>query len=114
MSPSKVVREDVVLLTHLPNVGKSLAGDLRLIGIDCPAKLRGRDPYEMYETLCEVTGLRHDPCVIDVFISVTRFINGEPAVAWWQFTDERKKTLMRRRDIPMQVGDGSGQRRAPR
>lgn len=114
MSPSKVVREDVMLLTHLPNIGKSLAGDLQLIGIDCPAKLHGRDPYEMYETLCAMTGLRHDPCVLDVFISVTRFMKGEPAAAWWLFTAERKKTLMQRGDISMRVSAGSGPRRAPR
>jgi hypothetical protein len=100
VNPSKVVRDEVVLLTHLPNVGKSLAADLQLIGIQTPAQLKGRDPYAMHETLCEITGQRHDPCVIDVFISVTRFMNGEPAAVWWQFTDERKQTLQRLRDAP--------------
>ena len=97
MSPSKVVRDNVLLLTDLPNIGKSLAGDLQLIGIARPAQLRGRDPYEMYETLCGMTGQRHDPCVIDVFISVTRFMAGEAPTAWWSFTDERKRTLAKRR-----------------
>ena len=98
MSPSKVVREHVVLLTDLPNVGISLAGDLRLIGISRPDELRGRDPYAMHETLCALTGVRHDPCVIDVFISVTRFMNGEPTAVWWQFTEERKNMLRNRGD----------------
>ncbi len=100
MNPTKVVREAVVLLTDLPNVGKSLAADLQLIGVQTPAQLRGRDPYVMYDALCEKTGERHDPCVIDVFISVTRFMNGEPPVAWWQFTDERKKALARSASAP--------------
>ena len=100
MNPAKVVREAVVLLTDLPNVGKSLAADLQLIGVQTPAQLRGRDPYVMYDALCEKTGERHDPCVIDVFISVTRFMNGEPAAAWWQFTGERKRTLRRQGDAP--------------
>ena len=98
MSPSKVVREEVVLLTHLPNIGTSLAGDLQLIGIQTPAELTGRDPYVLFETLCEITQQRHDPCVLDVFISVTRFMNGEPPAVWWQFTEERKKTLREQRD----------------
>ena len=98
MSPSKVVREEVVLLTHLPNVGPSLARDLQLIGIQTPAQLKGRDPYALFEALCEVTQQRHDPCVIDVFISVTRFMNGEPPAVWWEFTEERKKTLCKQRD----------------
>ena len=98
MNPSKVVREEVVLLTHLPNIGPSLAGDLQLIGIQTPAQLKGRDPYALFETLCEMTQQRHDPCVLDVFISVTRFMNGEPPAVWWQFTEERKKTLREQRD----------------
>ena len=98
MSPSKVVRGEVALLTHLPNIGPSLAGDLQLIGIQTPAQLKGRDPYALFETLCEMTQQRHDPCVLDVFISVTRFMNGEPPAVWWQFTEERKKTLREQRD----------------
>ena len=97
MSPSKVVREEVVLLTHLPNIGPSLAGDLRLIGIQTPAELTGRDPYALFEALCEATQQRHDPCVLDIFISVTRFMNGGPPAVWWQFNKERKKTLHERR-----------------
>ncbi len=93
MNPRKVIRENVVTLTDLPNIGKASAADLRLLGIEIPSQLRGRDPYEMYETLCQKTKLRHDPCVIDVFISVTRFMNGQPPREWWAFTEERKKTL---------------------
>jgi Pathogenicity locus len=100
MNPSKVVRERVARLTDLPNIGVSLAGDLQMLGIDRPEQLRGRDPYAMYESLCAITRIRHDPCVLDVFISVTRFMNGEPAAVWWQFTEERKQTLQRLRDAP--------------
>ena len=67
-----------------------------MIGVDHPELLRGRDPYAMYELLCAVTQQRHYPCVIDVFISVTRFMNGEQPAAWWQFTEERKETLLKR------------------
>ena len=95
MNPSKVVREKVVLLTDLPNVGPSLAGDLQMIGIQTPAQLKGRDPYALFVTLCEVTRQRHDPCVLDVFISVTQFMNGEPPAVWWKFTAERKQALQR-------------------
>jgi Pathogenicity locus len=66
---------------------------LRLLDVDFPSQLKGRDPYEMYVTLCQKTKQRQDPCVLDVFISVTRFMSGEPAKEWWAFTEERKKTL---------------------
>lgn len=90
MNPSKVDRANLRRLTDLPNVGKASAEDLRLLGILTPADLVGRDPYEMYETLCERTGLRHDPCVMDLFLSVTRFMAGEAPKPWWEYTEERK------------------------
>jgi len=90
MNPSKVVRENIKKLTDLPNIGKAGAADLQLLGIEKPYDLVGQDPYEMYERLCFITGSRHDPCVIDVFISVTCFINGDEPKAWWDYTEERK------------------------
>ena len=78
MHPDKVRREAVRTLTDLPNVGPAAAEDLRRIGIRTPAQLAGRDAYDMYAQLCLATGVEHDPCVIDVFLSVTRFIAGAP------------------------------------
>lgn len=91
MNPVKVVREKTKKLTDLPNIGKSLADDLRSIGIDTPQMLKGKDPYELYQRLCEVTSSRQDPCVLDVFMSVTDFMNGNEPKVWWDYTDERKK-----------------------
>jgi hypothetical protein len=97
MKWTKVNRNCVVLLTDLPNIGKAMAEDLRLIGIREPGQLVSRSPYEMYETLCKKTGSRHDPCVLDVFISVTRFMAGEEPRPWWAYTEERKKTIMKKK-----------------
>ena len=93
MHPDKVDRQRLKKLTDLPNIGKAGAEDFKILGIDTPDQLVGRCPYELYESLCRLTGKQHDPCVIDVFISVTRFMNGEPALVWWAYTEERKLTL---------------------
>ncbi|HAY95708.1 helix-hairpin-helix domain-containing protein [Shewanella sp.] len=93
MNPAKVMRAEVKQLTDLPNIGKACAADLRLLGIDKPEQLLDRNPYELYQTLCDKTGQRHDPCMLDVFISITRFMAGEDAKTWWFYTDERKNTL---------------------
>ena len=77
-------------LEELPNIGKAMAGDLRLIGIDSPKELIGKNPFELYDKLCAKSGKRHDPCVIDVFMSVVRFMEGGDALPWWAFTEERK------------------------
>jgi hypothetical protein len=91
MNPDKVQRQRVKLLTDLPNVGPACAKDLELLGINSPSDLHGKDPLEMYQALCSKTGLRQDPCVLDVFISITRFVGGEPPQSWWSYTAERKK-----------------------
>ena len=77
MSPDRVRRDRLHAFTDLPNVGPAVARDLRLLGFEGPAELAGQDPYGMYERLCEVTGVRQDPCVLDVYISITRFMDGE-------------------------------------
>jgi len=77
-------------LEDLPNVGPATAGDLRLLGITEPSQLVGRDPYQLYDALCAITGVRHDPCVADVFIAAVRFMEGAPPHKWWYYTPERK------------------------
>ncbi|MBN2578596.1 MAG: helix-hairpin-helix domain-containing protein [Pirellulales bacterium] len=80
-------------LEQLPNVGPAIAADLRRIGILRPGDLKRRDPYAMYEKLCQVTRKRQDPCVLDVFISAVRFMGGAPARPWWAYTAQRKREL---------------------
>lgn len=93
MNPSKVDRARLARLEDLPNIGKALAEDLRRIGIHAPEDLKGQDPLELYEYLSGVTGRRQDPCVLDVFMSVTSFMDGGPALTWWSFTPARKGLL---------------------
>ena len=72
-------REAEVRLRAIPNVGPAIAADLIRLGITRLEDMTGRDPEEMYETLCVLDGLRHDPCVRDVFAAVTAIANGEEA-----------------------------------
>jgi len=93
MHPDKVKRETTKTLTDLPNIGPALAADLRRIGINHPEELSGQDPLELYGILCELTGSKQDPCVLDVFMSVTDFMNGGEAKVWWAYTPQRKAML---------------------
>ena len=88
----KTVRRNSVL-EDLPNVGRAVAADFRRVGIRAPQDLRGRDPYALYDRLNRVTGTRHDPCVLDTFISAVRYVEGAPARPWWKYTAERKRAL---------------------
>jgi predicted GNAT superfamily acetyltransferase/SAM-dependent methyltransferase len=80
-------------LEDLPWVGPAVAAKLRAVGVLEPPDLIGRDPYSLYGELNARTGRRHDPCLLDVFIASTRFMSGEPARPWWEYTAERKARL---------------------
>lgn len=80
-------------LATLANVGKATLGDLALLGIRTRAQLARRDAYRLYERLCALTGRRHDPCVIDVFLAAISECRGNPPRDWWRFTAGRKRAL---------------------
>ncbi len=91
--PKAASAADCETLEQLPNVGPALAADLRLIGILHPHELRGQDPYALYRRLCQATGVRQDPCVLDTFMAATDFVAGAPAAPWWAYTARRKATF---------------------
>ena len=91
MNPAGVRRDQITKLTDLPNIGPSIAKDLEGIGIKAPRQLIGKDPVALYTSLCQTTGVRHDPFVLDTFISITRFMAGESPKPWWSYTEERKR-----------------------
>ena len=84
-------RRHIRKLDELPNVGKAAVADLNLLGILAAEQLCGRDPLELYQQLCQITGHRHDPCVLDVFIAIVRYMEGGPELPWWAHTAERKQ-----------------------
>ncbi len=83
--------DDAHRLEDLPNIGPSIAADLRGIGILGPGDLVGQDPYALYQRVNEATGQRHDPCLCDCFIAAVRFMEGSGPLHWWHYTAERKQ-----------------------
>ena len=89
-APKARSASDCKALEQLPNIGPSLAADLRSIGIRHPRELAHRDAFALYQALCAKTGKRHDPCVLDTFMAATDFMRGAPAAPWWHYTPHRK------------------------
>lgn len=89
-SPKAASAAECTVLEQLPNIGPSLAADLRLIGIARPSDLVGQDAYALYQRLCIRTGQRQDPCVLDTFMAAADFMQGAPASPWWHYTPRRK------------------------
>lgn len=77
-------------LQRLPNVGPAIAYDLLRLGIRRPMDLSGRDHISLYEELCTLDAVRHDPCVLDTMMAVVDHAETGRVQPWWHFTPERK------------------------
>ncbi len=86
------------MLEQLPNVGPAMAADLRILGIQTPQQLKGRDGLQLYRALCDATGQRHDPCVLDTMLAIVDFMHGAPPAPWWAYTKQRKAMVGQSRD----------------
>ena len=82
-------------LEEIPNIGPKIADSLRKIGIEHPSQLLGASPLDLYEQLNAALGRREDPCVIDVFMAATHFMETGEKRDWWGFTESRRLIMKR-------------------
>lgn len=78
-------------LLSLRNVGKAVAHDLKLLGITTIQQLKGQDPDYLYSELQRITGVKHDPCVWDVFAAIIHEANTGEKIDWWHYSKIRKE-----------------------
>lgn len=78
-------------LQTIPGIGPSLACDLRDLGIERVADLRGRDPEAMYRSLSALRGIHQDRCVLYTFRCAVYFAettHPDPErLKWWNWKD---------------------------
>ena len=78
-------------LQSIPGVGPSIEKDLRGLGINQVEDLKAEDPENLYRRLCEITGVRQDPCVLYVFRCAVYFAKNErhdpELLKWWNWKD---------------------------
>jgi hypothetical protein len=83
-------------LRTIPNIGPAMTEDLIRLGVRRTADLRTLDPLQMYLRLARLDGKRHDPCVLDTFMSAVDFARTGRARPWWRYTPARKRLLARK------------------
>lgn len=88
-------RNQASRLEDLPNIGKSIAADLRSIGIETPDQLAHTEPLTLFRKLAKVMGHRHDPCVFYTLLAAQNFLHGAPVQPWWKYTEVGKRQLAR-------------------
>lgn len=82
---------EVTKFEEIPNIGKRIAGDFRLIGLKNPNELKKQNPLDLYNRIGLARGHREDPCMLDVCMAAIDFMNGKEPRSWWYYTPKRKK-----------------------
>ena len=95
-------------LKDLAGVGPALLADFELLGVRSVTDLARQDGNELYQRLCDLTGARQDPCVLDVFrCAVAQACDPDLPKEqrnWWYWSRLRKKIveeMMRSRVWPL-------------
>ena len=81
-------------LEQIPGVGKSIAEDLRQLGIASVRQLKGKDPEKLYRRLCRFRASPVDRCVLYVFRCAVYYAStSDPdpeLLQWWNWKDKDK------------------------
>ncbi|MGJ5817554.1 helix-hairpin-helix domain-containing protein [Paludibaculum fermentans] len=85
---------DLRKLKDLDGIGPKMLKDLELLGIANIDQLKKQSGRKMYDRLCEFTGQRQDPCVLDVFVCAVAQAKDPNLPAeqrnWWYWSRVRK------------------------
>ncbi len=82
---------EVKKFQDIPNIGPAMARDFLLLGLKQPKDLQNKNPLTLYKKMCQISGTRQDPCVLDTYLAATDFMNGAEARPWFAYTKERKE-----------------------
>ena len=85
-------------LRDLWGVGTSIERDLKLLGVTSVSALARHDGDELYSRLCDLTGSRQDPCVLDTFRCAVAQARDPHLPAeqrnWWWWSRRRKEGML--------------------
>lgn len=76
-------------LQTIPNIGPRMAEDLFRLGFRRPEELHAETGRDLFDRLCALDGVRHDPCVLDTFEAAVHFVKTGERVPWWHFSRRR-------------------------
>ena len=80
-------------LQQIPGVGKKIAEDLWRLGYRSVKDLKGQNPEEMYQRLCESQGIQVDRCLLYVFRGsvyyASRKTHQPELLKWWNWKNKK-------------------------
>jgi hypothetical protein len=92
----KKIKTNLRKLSDLRSIGPAALKDFKLLGIDRVEDLKKKNSINLYNQLCEITNVRHDPCVIDVFRTAIEQAK-DPRLEsqkknWWYWSKHREQS----------------------
>ena len=79
-------------LEQIPGVGEAIARDMRSIGINSIAQLKGKDPEKLYQRLCDFKASPVDRCMLYVLRCAVYYASNtkhDPKLLkWWNWKDK--------------------------
>ncbi|MHC4791661.1 MAG: helix-hairpin-helix domain-containing protein [Planctomycetota bacterium] len=79
-------------LEQIPGIGKNIAQDLKDIGICSAQDLKGQDPDQLYQRLCDFKASPVDRCMLYVFRCAVYYASNtehDPELLkWWNWKDK--------------------------
>lgn len=83
-------------LEQIPGIGKSIAQDLRRIGIPSIRQLKRRSPEGLYQRLCDFQASPVDRCMLYVLRCAVYYASGSDPdpelLKWWSWKDRERET----------------------
>lgn len=80
-------------LQRIPGIGKSIADDLRDIGIKKIADLQGKDPEKLFDKSNKFVGKVQDRCLLYTFRCAVYFAEHKThdpkKLKWWNWMDKK-------------------------
>ncbi|USN57811.1 MAG: pathogenicity locus [Candidatus Peribacteria bacterium] len=78
-------------LTTIPYIGKKIASYFERVGIMGVEDLRGRDPEDIYQAICDDHGYRIDRCLLYTCRSAVYYAehakHDPEKLKWWNWKD---------------------------
>jgi hypothetical protein len=85
-------------LSDLRGIGRKMLKDFERLGISTVRQLCAQDAGQMYARMCDITGARQDPCVVDTYrCAIEQARNPrlpEEQRDWWYWSRVRKAGLV--------------------
>jgi hypothetical protein len=79
-------------LEQIPGVGKVIARDMMAIGIKSCDDLKGQEPEQLYEKLCDYKATQVDRCMLYVFRCAVYWASNDEhdgeLLKWWNWKDK--------------------------